>query len=349
MPSLQHVSNGFDAQVSAIFGRDSDYLDGKHLYWLPDGDMISVALYSVSGATDTFSTRSILEHIALNTDYFRLKSPVWNSVPMAFLFSHVHHKPALVAKVLLEPKCFNPYESEPDGWFLWPWQRSLKGGAERGRVRYAPIDTTSLVFDLRKSTIALEQLRDENVGLFSAFIKEVVGVAKEAVFAQGGFFDNETGDGIVAHFCDFGLPLDAAIKPASLRAFAAAQELIRAVHRICHQFQELLNMGVGGLGASVGLHSGKAVWICEDNIVSAYGESAIMASRLTAEADIGAIFVSNYEFQNLARCLPAEEVSRFERHPYVGKEFNDRAQLYGYVIQVADPPNVVLRSRRKIV
>ena len=93
-------------------------------------------------------------------------------------------------------------------------------------------------------------------------------------------------------------------------------------------------MGVGGLGASVGLHSGKAVWICEKNLVSAYGESVIMAARLCAEAEIGSIFASNREFQNLASSLPADEIPRFVRHAYRGKEYTERSQLFGYMLQV---------------
>lgn len=346
-PNLLAIRNGFEAEISRIFTNDADYLDKKHLYWLPDDDMLCVALYSVSGASEAFSTRSILEHIGLNSDYFRLKSPVWNSVPMTFLFGRVQKSPKLVAKLLLEPKCFNPFEAVPPDWFLWPWQRSLSRGASGGAVRYAPMDTTSLIFDLRKSTMALEQLRDEDIGLFSSFIKEIVAAAKQAVFAEGGFFDKETGDGMVAHFCDFALPEEAGIKPTPVRAFTAARKLIKAVHAICHGFQEHLNMGVGGLGASVGLHSAKAVWVCEENLVSAYGESAIMASRLCAEAEIGAIFVSNYEFQKLAKCLPAEEISRFERQAYVGKEYSERAHLFGYLMQVAEPLSATTRGRRK--
>lgn len=346
-PNLPAVRSGFEAQLSRIFKGDPNCLDGKHLYWVPDDDLLCVALYSVSGASEAFSTRSILEHIGLNSDYFRLKSPVWNSVPMTFLLERVQKRPELVAKLLLEPKCFNPFEAARPDWFLWPWQRSLSCGASGDAVCYAPIDTTSLVFDLRKSTVALEQLRDEDVGQFSSFIKQIFDAAKQAVFAEGGFFDKETGDGIVAHFCDFALPQEAEIKPTSVRAFTAARKLIKAVHAVCHGFQERLNMGVGGLGASVGLHSAKAVWVCEKNLVSAYGESVIMAARLCAEAEIGSIFVSNYEFQKLAKCLPREEISRFERQAYVGKEYSDRAQLFGYLMQVAEPLGATTRGRRK--
>lgn len=343
-PTLPDVRSGFAAELSRLFDEGPDYLDGKHLYWIRYDDLLFVSLYSLRGSA-ALSTTSILDFTGFHSDYFRLKSPVWNSIPMSFLFDRVQKSPDLVARLLLEPKCFNPFETAPRGWFLWPWQRSLALSADGESVRYSPIETTSLVFDLRKSTMALEQLRDEDVGLFSRFIKNVVSAAKRAVFDEGGFFDKETGDGIVAHFWNFSLP-EAEIEPADVRAFRAARTLIEAMHDLCRSFQEQLNMGVGTLGASVGLHSGKAVWTCEKNLVSAYGESVILASRLCAEARTGSIFASNRLFQNLASSLPPDEISRFDRKVYRGKEYSQGSQLFGHLMQVA-PASAVSPSGRR--
>ncbi len=342
-PNLPSLSTPLKAELEAMFAHEQDYLADKHLYWMEYDNLIFVALFSESDLNGFISTESILHCIGFHNDYFRIKSPVWNSVPMAFLFGLARESAVLVAKLLLEPKCFNPFVAAPPGWFLWPWQQSLAKPADGSAVRYTPIATTSLVFDLRKSTMALEQLRDEDVGLFSDFIKSVVAAAKKAVFDHGGFFDKETGDGVVAHFCDFDLP-GADIEPAGVRAFRAARTLIGSIHSICDAFQKRLKMGVGGLGASVGLYSDKAVWICEKNLVSAYGESVIMAARLCAEAEIGSIFVSNHEFEKLALALPPEEVSGFERRSYLGKEYNQGSQLFGYHMQVS--PSSAVRPNR---
>ncbi len=306
-PNLAGFRNAFELQLTKLFSEHPGYFDHKHLYWVPYSDVLFVALFSTLGVTEGVSTTSILDCIGLHNDYFRIKSPIWNSAPLSFLSRRVQKDQSLVGKLLLDPKCFNPFEKPPSGWFLWPWQQSLASAQcdEDEGVHYSPIETTSLVFDLRKSTMALEQLRDDEVGLFSGFIKDVVDAARRAVLDHGGFFDKETGDGIVAHFCDFALP-DADIEPPTLRAFNAAKRLIGTVHGICDRFQEKLNMGVGGLGASVGIHSGKAVWICEQNLVSAYGESVILAARICAEAEIGSIFVSNHVFHKLAPKVPAE-------------------------------------------
>lgn len=330
--SMTVLKEEHGSQLSLLFQDDSTYLEGKHLHWDVHNEIVYVALFSVTDLSGSFSTASIPDCIALHNDYFKTKSPVWNSVPMTYLFSQAGEA-EIVAKLLLEPKCFNPLTDAPSDWFLWPWQRSLRWDSESNTIRYAPIETTSLVFDLRKSTMALEQLRDDEVGLFSGFIKEVVAIAKQSIFEQGGFFDKETGDGIVAHFTDFALP-GTEIPPASVRAFFAAKALIRCVHAKCDAFQSKLRMGVGGLGASVGLHSGKAVWICEKNLVSAYGESVILAARLCGEADLRAAFISNYEFQKLLRLLPPEEVSGFERKSYSGKEYQERSRLFGYELRL---------------
>lgn len=329
-PSFQALKGLFDGQLTSLFAGDEDYLKDKHLYWTNYGDVRFTALFSTL-PNKAFSAEAILNCLHFHHDYFRGRSPVWSGVPMTFLFDSVNHDADGVAKLLLEPKCFNPAKPMPQGWYLWPWQRSLDRAAG-GEVQYRPIKTTSLVFDLRKSTLALEQLRDEDIGLFSGFLKEVVKAAKTAIFQQGGFFDKETGDGVVAHFADITLP-DRDFEPASVRAFKAASALIKSVHAICEAFQDHLRMGVGGLGASVGLHSGKAVWICENNFISAIGESVIMAARLCAEAENLSIFVSNHEFQKLAKSLPPEDVSRFERRSYVGKEYNDRSKLFGYAMK----------------
>ena len=187
------------------FDRCSEQVKEKRLYSVEHNRLLFVALYSVSGPSEALAATSVLDCLGFHSDYFQFKSPVWNSIPMSFLFARAQKSPGLVAQLLLEPKCFNPFEPTPSGWFLWPWQRSIALSADGETVRYSPIETTSLVFDLRKSTMVLEQLRDEDVGLFSGFIKDVVAAAKQAVFDRGGFFDKETGDGIVAHFCDFGL------------------------------------------------------------------------------------------------------------------------------------------------
>ena len=333
MPSFNSIKGLFGQRVDVLFEQEPEELEVKHLYWADYGDLKFVALFSIDSSGGGFSTESVLNCLNFHHDYFQARSPVRHGVPMAFLFEKVKGDPTAVARLLLEPKCFDPFQNAPNDWFLWPWQRSLRSPDGASSVQYGPIETTSLVFDLRKSTMALEQLPFEAVGQFSDFIKEVVATAKTTIFEHGGFFDKETGDGIIAHFTDFELP-GLVIGAANHRAFSAAKSLIENVNVICERFQDKLNMGVGGLGGSVGIHSGKAVWICENNLISAIGESAILAARLCAEAENLSIFVSNYEFHRLGGSLPPEEVAQFDRRPYRGKEYDDRSKLFGYAYRL---------------
>lgn len=176
--------------------------------------------------------------------------------------------------------------------------------------------------------MVLEQLPDTEKGRFPAFIRDLVEVAKDCVFRHGGFFDKETGDGIVAHFCHFEVGDEAANGP-SVRAFRAAQEILRGIRRPCEDVQQRLNLGVGGLGGSVGLHSSDAVWSCDDGEISALGDSVIMAARLCGEAENYTVFASNSEFYRLQADLSSDEEQNFEKREYSGKEWNQGAKLFG--------------------
>ena len=239
--------------------------------------------------------------------------------------------------MLLHPKCFNPVEPIPSGAFLWPWQRSISIHSANFQIKYKAQQTTSLVFDLRKSTIALEQLPSKEIAEFSPFIKKIVFDAKEAILDYGGFFDKETGDGVVGHFVNFDDPSGSLeLNTAVQRSFEAALAIVRKTSITCNQFQAKLRFGIENLGASVGLHTGDAVWMTEDNEIRAIGESAIMASRLCDEAPCRSVFLSNSFFNDLKNCVGAERMTKFYKKSYSGKEIKDGAGLYGFVLEVSD-------------
>lgn len=204
-------------------------------------------------------------------------------------------------------------------------------------MSYRAKTTTSLVFDLRKSTIALEQLSSRDIAEFSPFIKSVVEMAKAAVARHGGFFDKDTGDGIVAHFVNFDEDATrVAFESARKRAFDAAVSIVKQAAAICSAFQAKLRLGVGGLGGAVGIHTGSAVWLVDEGQVRAIGDSAILASRLCNEAPQQGIFLSNSEYLSLASELQPEVTQRFARRSYSGKEVTGGADLFGYAIEIRD-------------
>lgn len=323
----------------------NELLEGVNFSWATFGKMKFVCVYQeknssqCSGAVEHVSSTSQLECLSFHYDYFTLKSPIWNSTPMRFLVSNFAGKVGELAKIHLNPRCFEPKITTPEGSFLWPWQRSIVEGKGE-KLEQQSILTTSLVFDLRKSTKALEQLPVERLGMFSDFITDIVSVAKDIIFQYGGFFDKETGDGLIGHFINF----DELSNPdeeqkrdsASYRAFVSAIEINRSISVLCENFQSNLHMGISNLGPAVGIHSDKAVWLARDMQIRAIGPSVILANRLCDEASKSSIFISNLEFGSLTKEMNPDLAALFKRKDYTGKESAISAGFYGYEIDVGD-------------
>lgn len=340
-PNLQKAREFLSEDIVEKIPSADEHLEGKNLYWASFGKMKMACLYEDSrmdGRAEHRSSIGLLECLAFHHDYFKFRSPVWNSVPLRFLFSGERPDFDFFHKVLLHPRCFNPEVETPDGSFLWPWQRCIyRRGGDCGDIAYKSRTTTSVVFDLRKSTVALEQLRSRDLAEFSPFIKKVVEDAKSLILRHGGFFDKETGDGIVGHFVDFDTSGDQLnFSGASQRAFEAAVEIVRSTSLTCDNFQKGLRLGVGMLGAGVGIHTGDAVWIVEDNQVRAIGDSVILAARLCNEAPSSGIFLSNSQFMELGDTLGTELSAQFVKRSYEGKEVKGGAGLYGYALAISD-------------
>lgn len=345
-PTMKTFASMFDQEVISEVS-DVEYLtENLNIYWSEPGELRFVCLYVEKGDEDCeplkhSSSSSLLECLAFHKDYFNYRSPIWLAVPMTYLIRESHGDLKDLEKLHLHPKCFNPYLTENSGQFLWPWQRCIKYEKESlsGKItnlKYKPIATTSLVFDIRKSTIAMEQLPAEELGEYSPFINEIVMVATETILEHGGFFDKETGDGIVAHFLDFSDLFEGTKKESDsrLRAFNASVEIIKRVSAICEKFQEKLDLGIEKLGASVGLHEGNSVWLSEQNQVRAIGDSVVLSSRLAGEASTRAIFVSNSFFRKVAPSLPADMSSKFYKKIYTGKEYRGEPNLFGYEVKI---------------
>lgn len=338
-PSLIRALDFMDEGGLTPDAQFREKFDDHNLYWLRFDDLKFACLYKNRGLanpTTQLSSLGVQECLEFHNDFFRLRSPVWKAIPIRFLLNAQERDHESVRRMLLHPRCFNPEEETPQDSFLWPWQYCICLEAA-GRISYRAKATTSLVFDLRKSTIALEQLNSRDIAEFSPFIKSIVEMAKSAVAAHGGFFDKDTGDGIVAHFVDFDADATrVAFESAAKRAFDAGVQIIKQASVICNAFQAKLRLGVGGLGGSVGIHTGSAVWLVDDGQVRAIGDSAILASRLCGEAPQQGIFLSNSEFLSLSDQLAPDIVPKFARRPYSGKEVTSGAELFGYAIEVRD-------------
>lgn len=339
-PTLKSILGFLSDEIESDRPELLSLLEGLNVYWANFGDMKFACVYvdtRTNGRVEHTSSIALLECLSFHHDYFKIRSPVWNAVPMRFLFSEFGSNADFFERVLLHPKSFDPTQKVCDSSFLWPWQRCIARKNACNEIAYNTINTTSLVFDLRKSTIAMEQLRRSEIGEYSPFINETVRTAKEIIFKHGGFFDKETGDGTVGHFIEFSSSEDFQVQAsANRRAFDAAVEIVRTISKICENFQSRLKLGVGELGASVGIHTGDAVWISEMNQVRAIGESVILAARLCNEAPARSVFVSNTEFGELAKTEGAEISSLFEKYSYSGKEVKNGADLFGFKLTVSD-------------
>lgn len=337
-----------------LSGEERFYVDGLgedvDLFWRPF-DGISMACLYRGGDTARVPTKGgrqpkerdvvhmeRLENcLSFHFDYLNYRSPIWNAVPMRYLFNTAGLSNSAIIDVHLSPKCFNPLQEDARPRFLWPWQQCI--AMRDGELRLAPLPTISLAFDLRRSTLAMEEIDD--ISEFSPFIERTVNLAKEIVFEFGGFFDKDTGDGIVAHFVDFSVFADKRsfprYVPAPMRAFSAARKIVKEIAMECEVLQPKLRHGISSLGPSVGIHAGEAVWISDHKGVRAIGDSVVYAVRLCSNADTRSIFVSNSFLSRLGTAAPAEVAAMFQKKEYVGKEYGRRGELFGYSLTLPDP------------
>jgi class 3 adenylate cyclase len=174
------------------------------------------------------------------------------------------------------PNCFD-LAIEPNVPFAWPWQKSLE--LRHGLIMPKQIPTISLVMDIRNSSSAMLLTRDPP--RFAGFIDQAVEGAREAITQNGGYFDKETGDGVVGHFAsgeniEDELPLKDAL--------VAAKSISIMTTRLCGEYQENLRFSLGALGCAIGLFADRAVWLYSWRGVRAIGGSVVNASRICANA-----------------------------------------------------------------
>ncbi|TQF37931.1 hypothetical protein UNPF46_17615 [Bradyrhizobium sp. UNPF46] len=184
------------------------------------------------------------------------------------------------AEILFEqffsPNCFDLI-SEREVPFVWPWQKSLE--LKNGIAIPKQIATISLVMDIRNSSSAMLLTRDQPQ--FAGFIDRAVEGAREAITENGGYFDKETGDGVVGHFVNGENVEDV----SALRdALVAAKSISIMTTRLCSDYQQYLRLNLDGLGCAIGLFADRAVWLYSWRGVRAIGGSVVNASRICANA-----------------------------------------------------------------
>lgn len=246
------------------------------------------------GTSDELSTTSNAAEFVLNYSRYLMKNPTSNLVPDKFLSLHCNSTDKLL-EYFWSPKAFDPFKKN-DTW-IWPWQRMK----EEGSFETLGQTTTSLCADIRLSTKAME--RTENEADFARYIRKAVIAMRSVLAKYGGFFDKETGDGIVGHFLD-----DETERNGATSAFLAGREMARVVGDLSKSFvndslSQKLPVGLG-----VGIHTGRAHWFADNYQIRAIGSSVIEATRMCACADAGEVLLSLGAHRNTLQCLSSEEV-----------------------------------------
>ena len=261
---------------------------------------------ATAGAENFHALTFLLSRSELGYHIARQAEGFFDRIPKEVL--KITKRPDKLLGEYFGPNCldFAPGEKVP---FSWPWQRSTyDDGISSVRKRHIP--TISLVMDLRCSSSAL--LLSVHPERFVLFIDEMVEDARNIVTGNGGYFDNDTGDGMVGHFEVLaGLETDAT--PLRNALTAARLIMIRTTER-CARYQGNLNFHLGGLGCAVGLYLGGAVWLYSWRGVRAIGESVVNAARICANARAGEVGYCN----TIAQRLRPGNVGA-EDFPYAGE------------------------------
>ena len=317
--------------------------DGYALEWIDINDIRMVLLVErdkvltneKGGWAYRTNANALLNQIAgLIHDYHAFRLPLWRSAPTISLTADFLDTKRL-RNVFADPLSFHPSQSDRSDCFFWPWQRCLSTTASQ-EVRYRPIATTSLVLDVRASTSAMEMT--EPPDKFSEFIDSIVLAARTVILRLGGYFDKETGDGIVGHFCNpnnVPKPIQHTLSPPmEIIAVKAGQEIVQRVHELCLDYQRWLRHGMDKLGAAVGIHTGTAVWLADEMQVRAIGSSVVGASRLCGTADSGEIVISNHIYSHVDLLRGSVDGLLFKKKSIVLQEYGERVGAYAYAARV---------------
>lgn len=258
---------------------------------LMDGDRRIVACVPVEGktfgTTVELNANKLLAALALNFSRYLMKNPTALLVPRCFF--DVHNPPDDLARNFWAPKVHQPGAASGD--WIWPWQRF----SSDGNYSSDALLTTTLCADIRLSTSAME--RTQNKVDFAIFIRDVVKTMKDALRDNGGFFDKETGDGVVGHFLDGVMSRNGAVS-----AYKASCQMVSEVTRVCSSFVEKSLSQSLPVGIGVGIHTGDAHWFASGNQINAIGSSVVDATRMCEKAMAGEVLMSLGAQRNLKGC-----------------------------------------------
>lgn len=305
----------------------------QHCVFVKDEDLLEHANVFYLKIRDFGEEKEHLNFFKFIYDFIFLKSKSTSYIPWKNIYSSALDNPFLFEKLYFEPTEFwlpNPDKAK----FQWPWQRCLYVDRQQPKsLKFDSIDTTSLVADLRWSTAAMEQFTPPEK--YGEFLDRIVSECREIILEQGGYFDKETGDGFVSHFCyhDIDNVEDKTIQ-GTIDALVVSKKLVDATAKIIESYKPFFTLEIESLGLGIGIHSEKAVWLFDDHQIRALGPSVVKASRFQSNARQNEVIISANSYSKLiARPLtqlPENLIDGFTRKKLKIKELAYRAGFYGY-------------------
>lgn len=277
-------------------------------------------------------------------DYSALRSRTKRDIPWEAIYDLVRDDERRLHQVFFGPRSFTPVRDKNEKvGFLWPWQRCITlQDDHHGEIGLQTIPTTSVVGDLRFSTAAMSLFSPAEQ--YSALLDEITKMSHEVLVGSGAYFDKETGDGFVAHFCrshyESEMDGEAALLQEIERAMLASSKIIERADEICRRFRPKLKHGMDGLRMAVGIHHEEAVWICDQKQIRAIGPSVVWAARLCSCAASGEVLISNGANTVLMNSGKTNLVSRLKKKSVNFKDFSDDAALFAFSFQSEESEDV---------
>lgn len=275
------------------------------------------------------------EIISKIIDYYKLQDSLLKNIPWESIFHEIKENEERTSEFFIKPRYFNPSEKKEGDKFLWPWQRSLEYSGICN-LEHKAIDTVSLVCDLRNSTVSM--LEFDPPESYAEFLDEIVSAARAICLANDGYFDKETGDGMVAHFCgtEAGIGDELTdLSYAAHKSLIAAKQLVISANTIISRYQRKLKIELDGLGLSIGIHLDKSTWMCTGGQIRAIGPSVVRAARLCDDAITNEILISPPIYR--LACLEnkaGDEHDVWSRRQVKLKEIPDEAKPMAYSLEV---------------
>lgn len=216
---------------------------------------------------------------------------------------------------------------------------SDRSGGDSGRANGA-LETITISLDLRKSTFAMEQAKDNAkfASWMNGLIAELTGHAK----SRGAIFDKFTGDGVIVHFPvnpPWGEEEDRNV--TLTKALRCAADLVGIVDKHLPDLRMNLHNNSGKFGAGVGMAMADAQWGMDANgQFMVVGKGVVGACRAADDAVAGRIRLVNSAYQPIA-AIPDVKRGCFRLKSFKTKEFSKELDVSVWEVKASEVDGIL--------